>query len=171
MDALGLIKTRRAIRRFKKEPVSDKQIEAILEAGRWSPSGINNQPWRFMVLDGVRKNFLAEYTVYSSIVRGSDKVILVFLDRGESYHYEKDLMAIGACVQSMLLYIHSCGLGACWLGEILNKRAEIEKLLAIPKGLEMEALIALGKPAIIPKAGKRMLLKDLLVRPKTKVKG
>lgn len=163
MNMLKLIKERRAIRRFKRDAISETTIEDILEAARWSPSGLNNQPWKFMVLDGIDKNKLADYTVYSSVIRGSKKVILVFLDKTESYNYEKDLMAIGACIQNILLYIHAIGLGACWLGEILSKRKEIEKFLKPPKHLELEAVIALGKPAIVPKSGRRKELRSLVI--------
>ena len=47
---LDLIKTRRSVRKFRPEPVSDDLIETILEAGRWAPSGLNNQAWRFAVV-------------------------------------------------------------------------------------------------------------------------
>jgi hypothetical protein len=40
------IKTRRSIRQFKKEPVSDEVVNQILESGLWAPSGENNQPWK-----------------------------------------------------------------------------------------------------------------------------
>jgi nitroreductase len=164
MDILKLIKTRRSIRRFKRNQIPYKLIEKILEAARWAPSGLNNQPWRFLVLEKEKKNILANYTKYSFIVKNADKVILVFLDKDSSYHYEKDLMAIGACIQNMLLYIHSLKLGACWLGEILNQRDQIHKILKIPKNLELEAVIALGKPAIFPKKGKRKKIKDLILK-------
>jgi nitroreductase len=160
---LRTIKERRAVRRFKKETVHPKTIENILEAARWSPSGMNNQPWKFMVLDSKDKNRLSDYTVYSSVIREADKVILIFLDKKESYNYEKDLMAIGACIQNVLLYIHSIGLGACWLGEILSKRVEIEKFLKLTKDLELEAVIALGRPAMIPKSGRRTELAKLII--------
>lgn len=161
---LKVIRERRAIRSFKAEKIPDKTIENILEAGRWSPSGMNNQPWKFMVLDGSNKNKLADYTVYSSVIRSADKVILVFLDKKESYNYEKDLMSIGACIENILMYIHSLGLGACWLGEILSKRDEINSFLKPAKELELEAVIALGRPAIIPKSGKRKELKELIIK-------
>lgn len=124
-DALKFIRSRRSVRRFKKERIPAKTIEKILEAGRRAPSGLNNQPWRFMVLEGSRKNLLAGYTHYNYIIKAADKIILVFLDKKSSYDHEKDLMAIDACIQNMLLYIHWQKLGACWMGEILNKRKEI----------------------------------------------
>ncbi|UCC96209.1 MAG: nitroreductase [Candidatus Omnitrophota bacterium] len=163
MDALRLIRTRRSVRRFKKARIPDAAIEKILEAARWAPSGLNNQPWRFMVLEKDQKDVLADFTHYSYIVRGADKVILVFLDRNESYNYAKDIMAIGACIQNMLLYIHASGLGACWLGEILNKRKEIARILTISSNLELEAVIALGKPGPRPKRGSRKKLNRLVI--------
>lgn len=163
MEILDLIRTRRSIRRFRKGKISSRTIEKILEAGRWAPSGLNNQPWRFMVLEEEEKDNLAKYTKYSHIIKEADKLILVFLDKKASYHYEKDLMAIGACIQNMLLYIHSKKLGACWLGEILNKREEINKALNLPENLVLEAVIALGKPLRLPKKGERKNLRRLVL--------
>lgn len=163
MKALRLIKARRSIRKFKKKTVSKQAVEKILEAGRWAPSGLNNQPWRFMVLDKTRKNGLTAFTHYGHIIKSADKAILIFLDKKASYNYEKDLMAVGACIQNMLLYIHSQKLGACWLGEILNQRKQLEKFLKIPKYLELEAVLVLGYPLSIPKRGKRKQLKNLLI--------
>ncbi|MFH1771633.1 MAG: nitroreductase family protein [Candidatus Omnitrophota bacterium] len=163
MDLLQLIKERRSVRKFKKDSVSDSDINDILEAGRWAPSGLNNQPWQFMVLGEEQKDSLAGYTHYSHIVKDCNKTILIFLNKETSYNCEKDLLAIGACIQNILLVIHSKGLGACWLGEILNKRKEIYKLLKTPRNLELEAVIALGKPAQISKSGKRKPLKNLMV--------
>ncbi len=163
MDVLNLIKERRSIRKFKKEDIPYQKALQVLEAGRWAPSGLNNQPWRFLLLGGEKKDALANFTHYGSIIREADKVILVFLDKSSSYHYEKDLLAIGACVQNMLLYIHSLGWGACWLGEILNKRNEVNSLLNLKEDLELEAVIALGVPAALPKPTPRKKLKELML--------
>jgi len=163
MDILNLIKTRRSIRKFKKEDIPEEIILKILEAGKWAPSGLNNQPWRFMILEKERKDKIAIYTHYSDIIKNANKLILVFLDKKSSYNLEKDLLAIGACIQNMLIYIHSINLGACWLGEILNRREEVKKELNIEKDLELEAIIAIGKPAIFPKGPKRKEIKDLLI--------
>lgn len=164
MDILELIKTRRSIRKFENKNVSEKIIDEILEAGRWAPSGLNNQPWKFMALGGEDKDFLAECTKYSPIVNSANKLILVFFDKEDSYNRDKDLMAIGACIQNMLISIHSKGLGACWLGEILNQKAQIHKFLKTPKNLELSAVLALGYPLNYSRQGKRKKLKDLTIR-------
>ena len=49
-NILTLIKERRSIRKFKEGQVSDIIIDEIIEAGQWSPSGKNNQPWRFSII-------------------------------------------------------------------------------------------------------------------------
>jgi len=164
MNILKLIKQRRSIRKFKPEEISEELIKEILEAGRWAPSGLNNQPWRFMVLAGAKKDALAEYTKYSHIVKGCNKAVLVFMDKDILYNFEKDLMAVGACVQNMLLYIHSRGLGACWLGEILNKRDEINKFLKLSENLILEAVIALGKSSVSSQKSPRKNLEDLIIK-------
>ena len=166
MDSIKAIKTRRSVRKFKKEVVPDKVIEEILEAGHWAPSGLNNQPWKFIVLEKDKKDALADYTEYSYVIKNADKAILVFFDKESSYNQEKDLMAIGACIQNMLLCAHSLGYGSCWLGEILNQKQEVAKFLNTPKNLELEAVIALGEPLSLPKAAKRKQLKDLVIKAK-----
>ncbi len=49
-DFLELVKRRRSIRRFKKDPVPEEYVEKVLEATRFAPSGANSQPWEFVVL-------------------------------------------------------------------------------------------------------------------------
>ncbi len=60
---LKAIRERRSIRNFTDERIDEAGIEAILEAGRWSPSGLNNQPWKFvLVTDPMMRNSVAEKT-------------------------------------------------------------------------------------------------------------
>jgi nitroreductase len=47
---LELVKTRRSIRAFTDEPVSDEMVQQVIEAARWAPSGANSQPWEFIVI-------------------------------------------------------------------------------------------------------------------------
>jgi hypothetical protein len=58
----------------------------------------------------------------------------------------KDVLAVGASIQNMLLTIHSMGLGGVWLGEILKNKERVGELLGAEAGLELMAVIALGYP-------------------------
>jgi nitroreductase len=54
---MKVIQDRRSIREFTPEPVSDRDLDLLLEAARQAPSGENAQPWRFIVVkdEGMRK--------------------------------------------------------------------------------------------------------------------
>lgn len=47
---MKVIQDRRSIREYTAEPVSDQDLDMILEAGRQAPSGENAQPWRFIIV-------------------------------------------------------------------------------------------------------------------------
>ncbi len=140
---------RRSIRKFTDEPVSNEAITAILEAGRWAPSGLNNQPWRFLVVkrDDPRLGKLAECTKYAHIVRRSALCIAVVLEKEAMYSEMKDHQGAGACIQNMLLATHALGLGAVWLGQIVNDQAASLGALGLdPNVYELQVVIALGHP-------------------------
>jgi nitroreductase len=149
MDLFDAILGRRSIRRFTDQPVGREEIVRILEAGAWAPSGLNNQPWRFLVVSrsDPRKGELAELTKYGRIVRDAGALIVVLLARDAMYHPMKDYQGAGACIQNMLLAIHGLGLGGVWLGEIVNRSGEVLDALGLdPAAFELMAVIALGRP-------------------------
>jgi len=148
MDMLELIKTRRSIRTFTEKAVDDTMVDRIIEAGVWAPSGLNNQPWRFAIMrDTELKREISRLTHYSKVVLSANVLIAVFLDTASSYDRTKDVQAIGACIQNMLLYIHSEGLGAVWLGEILKSKEMLLRIIDGPRDFELMAVIALGHAA------------------------
>jgi len=73
-------------------------------------------------------------------------------------------MAIGACIQNMLLEGHSLGVGMCWLGEILNKKEELAEFLDLNDDLEIMAVITAGYPDEDVKQPGRKPLNSLKVR-------
>ncbi|MEA1923408.1 MAG: nitroreductase [Pseudomonadota bacterium] len=143
-----LICERRSVRHFSDRQPTENQIDAILEAGRWAPSGLNNQPWRFAVIrDPELQSKIASLTKYHRVIEEASVLINVFLDKDMLYHREKDIQSIGAALQNMLLMTHSLGLGAVWLGEILKNGEQVCKLLELPPRYELMAVIATGYPA------------------------
>lgn len=164
MDIFNILKERRSIRKYSDKPVSHELITKVLAAGQWAPSGLNNQPWRFLVIhDQGQKEKLAGFTKYSCIIKKAPALILVFLDHQATYDRDKDLMAIGACIQNMLLEAYSLGIGTCWLGEILRRKKAVAGYLRIPANLELMAVISLGYSAEEIKKGKRHLLNTMVL--------
>ncbi len=165
METEKCIRERRSVRRYAEGRISEEDIAAILEAARWAPSGLNNQPWRVAVVeDRDKAEEIAACTKYSSIVAGAPLLLAVFLDREASYDRDKDLMAVGAFIQNALLTIHSRGLGAVWLGEILNQKDSVARILEVPGDMELVAVLAIGKPSGEPGAGSRRELEELIIR-------
>jgi len=146
-EVIKAIHTRRSVREYTDKIPTDDEIKYVLEAGVWAPSGLNNQPWRFIVVRNEKTRAeLSELTHYKRTVLSAPVLIAVFLDSEASYDRTKDLMAVGACNQNMLLAAHSLGLGAVWLGEILKRKEDVNKLLDAPGSWELAAVIALGYP-------------------------
>ncbi|GAB4296114.1 MAG: nitroreductase [Thiohalomonadaceae bacterium] len=60
MDVTTALTRRSSIRAFLDQPVSEEQIRAILDAARWTPSGVNSQPWQVAVVRGETKQKLSD---------------------------------------------------------------------------------------------------------------
>lgn len=146
MNVLDCIGRRRSVRLFAKVQIARNKIDTILESGTLAPSGKNGQPWRFFVVqrekDLLRR--IAEQTVYQAWVSEADCLILVFLDREKSYHEIKDALAVGACMENMLLAAEELGIGACWNGEILRNAEEVRKMCTLAERYQLMALLVLG---------------------------
>ena len=145
---LNAILQRRSIREFTDAPVDDSLLHSIIQAGIWAPSGLNNQPWRFVIVKDVKtRTLLAAQTSYSHIILASPALIVVYLDTREMYDEIKDHQAAGACLQNMLLAVEAYDLGAVWLGQILNNKAAVNTILALDSNYDLMAVLAIGHPA------------------------
>lgn len=163
MSILEAIRARRSVRDFTDQELMEEQIEQILEAGRWAPSGLNNQPWRFAIVKNREvKEQIAACTSYARTIKGANLLIAVFLDTDVMYDRTKDVQAIGACIQNMLLAVHDLGLGACWMGEILNRRDQVERILQVPKSFELMTVLAIGYPEPGEHSSSRKILTELV---------
>jgi len=154
---LKLIRSRRSIRKFKPYKLSKRELGMILEAARWAPSGLNVQPWQFIVVQDKEKIAqLARHIMlklpYSSSELKNAACVIAVIKTIPTRSYE-----IGAAIQNMLLVTHSLGLASCWVGSF-NKKA-VSKLLKIPPLKELLYLVIIGKPAEKPKKNRKPLSK------------
>jgi nitroreductase len=144
----GAILSRRSIREFTREPVARDLLHRIVTAGIWAPSGLNNQPWRFvLVRDRATMDRLARLTTYAHIIEQAPALIVVYLDGSATYNAVKDYQSAGACIQNMLLATEELGLGAVWLGQILQNKEQVNDLLQLDDRFELMAVVAVGHPA------------------------
>ena len=149
MDILELIKGRRSIRKYTDEPVSDEDLNRILEAGRWAPSANNTQPCRFIVVKSREmRRRLADVLPTGTFLAEAQVGIAVVVDPEASRRYLEDG---AAATQNMLLEAHSLGLGACWIGCYgTEKETGGRKVLDIPEEQRLQCVISIGHPAESP---------------------
>ncbi len=165
MNILEGIYTRRSVREFADQPVEREQLLEIIKAGTWAPSGLNNQPWRFVILrkEDVKKE-LGRQTKYGFVVERAPACIAVFVDRTVMYDDVKDHQAMGACIQNMLLAAHAMGLGAVWLGEILKNAGAVRTLLGLPIEMELMAVVPIGYPKAQKHSSSRKAVSEVLLK-------
>ncbi len=165
-DCIDFIINRKSVRHFQNKDVEMEKIYDILNAARWAPSGLNNQPWKFIIVKSSQiKEQIGNLSHYKRIFFEAPVLIPFFLDKDSIYHREKDILGVGAAVENMLLAIEALGLGGVWLGEILKARKQVESILKVDSSLELLGIVALGYPdKTTPKKRKRKDLKEIIIK-------
>ncbi|MDY0109510.1 MAG: nitroreductase family protein [Candidatus Krumholzibacteria bacterium] len=149
MDAIDAILTRRSIRTYLDQPVSDEHIEILLRAGMAAPSAGNQQVWEFVVIDD-RALLEAIPTAhpYAQMCAKAPLCIAVCADPSREKYSGFWVQDCSAATQNILLAAHALGLGAVWLGIAPggDRAHQVADLLKLPAGIEPLALIAVGYP-------------------------
>ena len=161
---LDAIYRRRSIREFTDKEIASEQLHEIVRAGIWAPSGLNNQPWRFVIIKNPDiKDQVAQQTHYGHIVKNANALIAVYLSKEDMYDTLKDSQSAGACIQNILLAAEVLELGAVWLGQILKNKVEVNKILGLAENYDLMAVVALGHPAHHNQKSKRKEVSELLL--------
>jgi len=133
--------TRRSIRTYEEKQISDEQLNALLEAAKYAPSGGNSQTWKFTVVQNkekleqlnsmVRESFRhleVDEKTYRSKKSGkkvaekdnykfyynAPTLIIVSNDR----EYSNCMADSAIAIENILLAAHSLGLGACYVNQL-----------------------------------------------------
>ena len=153
MELLEAIRTRRSIRRFKKETVPPELIEKMLEAARWAPSSVNSQPWEFIVVTGPEtKKRISRSFNFSSFLNEAPLAIAVVVDRLRTACPVQDGTT---AAYAIWLAAHDLGLGVCWINP--NIPGGIKKILGIPFTKKLITVLAIGYPDEAPVHTRRKL--------------
>jgi nitroreductase len=166
LDTLDLLKTRRSVRTFANEPVSEAVLEELIEAGCWAPSGSNAQAWNFVVLrDKERIRKLQRFSPGLFVTPPAAIVVCVDKERafnkgGELGRDVMSLFDVAMATQNILLMAHAKGLGACVLRGF--DQSAYRLLLEMPDHISPELLIILGVPKSVPKAPPRRPLSEVM---------
>ena len=145
MDALTAIFTRRSVRKYTEEVLTDEQKKILLKAGLYAPSAKNLQPARFIAIDD--RKVLDEINnahPYAKMILEAPFAIVVCGDttvNPDQWHID-----CSAATQNILIAAKSMGLDSVWLGVYPTKdRVEsIQALLHLPKEIVPLSIAVIG---------------------------
>jgi nitroreductase len=166
MSILEVIKERRSVRKYKADPIPDDALYRVLEAARFSPSGKNLQPWKFiLVRNESLKQRLVEASVRQTFIAEAPVVIVAcgFPDRCYSRmgNYMKSWSVdVAIAIEHMILQAQEEGLGTCWIGAF--EETDVKSILNIPEGVRVLALTPLGYPDESPLPRGRKNLEEIV---------
>jgi nitroreductase len=164
-DFIEFIKQRKSSRNFIYQKIEKETILTILECARWAPSGNNSQPWRVcVVIHPTVKRMLSELSKYGGIIEDAYVNLVIFLDLERGYNRVKDAQAIGAFMENILLGVHAYDdLGAVWIGEILDRKEEVNEIFKFSNDkFELMGIIAIG---VVDEAREKVSEKERKRRP------
>lgn len=166
MSILKIIKERRSVRRYRPDPIPEEALLRVLDAARFSPSGKNLQPWKFIIVrDKALKRHLAEASNRQSFIAEAPVIVVAcgFPDRCYSRmgNYMKSWpVDVAIAVEHMILQAQEEGMGTCWIGAF--EEEEVKSLLNVPDGVRVLALTPLGYPDENPVPRKRKSLEEIV---------
>ncbi len=149
MDAIEAIMTRRSIRKYAAQPVSDEVVEKLLRAGMAGPSAANEQPWHFVVVkDRSLLDQVPSFHPFSHMLKEAALAILICEDPRLEVIKGRGMLDCSAATENILLAAHALGLGAVWLGiyPVKERMNGMRKLLQIPSKIVPVALVSIGYP-------------------------
>jgi len=160
MSLLDVILSRRSIRKYENKEIPQEILQQILESGRWAPSAINRQPFRFVVvkdreiMKDLCDNLITRFVKYAPVA------IVGCADVKSLLTGKWAVVDTTIAMQNMVIAAWALEIGSCWIGACSEE--VVKKLLKIPDNWKVVALVTLGYPAEQPKPKKKKPLEDLV---------
>ena len=160
MELLKLLQSRRSIRKYTDEHISDETLEKILKAGLLAPSSRAIYPVELVaVRDKEMLRKLSECKAAgAAMLKDADAAIVVVGDTAKSDAWIEDC---SITMTLMMLEATEQGVGSCWVqcrGRRTSEGTSTEKciraLLSIPENYGVLAILSLGMPAENPETRK-----------------
>ncbi len=151
MSAMEAILTRRSVRSYTDDPVSEEQIRALLRAAMAAPSGHNTQSWEFVVVTDQRKvDEVLEINRHLGMAKTAPLAILTCVNLQKENSRLTATQNVSAATQNILLAAHSMGFGAVWTGVPQDDMALIKRwqsVFKLPEYVLPLAFVVIGKPS------------------------
>jgi nitroreductase len=149
MNLIDTIKTRRSVRKFIAEPVSDELVEKLLRAAMLAPSAGNQQPWHFVVVrDRKKLDAVPAYHPYCKMINQATVAILVCGEAEGKKWPDFWVQDCSAAIQNLLLAARAEGLGTVWTGvyPLEDRMSGCRDTFDLPEHIIPFAIIPIGWP-------------------------
>ncbi|MCL4560351.1 MAG: nitroreductase family protein [Chloroflexi bacterium] len=165
MNVSEAIRTKRAVRKFRDEPIPTEAVQAILNAGRRAQSAKNLQPWRFIAIqDKATLKALSEMGTYAGhLADAALGVAILTPDPASRYSVMFDA---GQAAAFMQLAAWELGIASC--PATIYEPEKARELLGFPDELHLRVAFSFGYPLDKtelerpPQKGDRLALEDIV---------
>lgn len=177
MNTTDCIKTRRSIRAYKEEAISQDVIKEVVDLARFAPSWKNTQIARYYVVQDVAlkqniaENCMMGFTFNTKTLTNAPAlVVLAYVEKRSGYERDGsfstskedrwEMFDAGIAAQTFCLAAHEKGLGTCIMG--IFDEAKIAEAISLPEGQKVGAVVAIGYPEAQPEAPARKEAEQLV---------
>ena len=164
MEFSDLVVQRYSVRAYKPDPVSDKELEGVLDAARLAPTAANRQAFQLIVIHTagrekeLKRIYGRDWFVQAPLVICACGMPGKNWVRSDGKNYNDVDVAI--VMDHLILAAANLGLGTCWIGAFDPSAAR--EVLGLPTDVEPVAFTPLGYPADEPRAKVRKALPELV---------
>jgi nitroreductase len=138
----------RVVRKYLAQPLSDEDVTAILEAGRWTGSAKNRQDWAFVVIDDPEQQArLADCGRFSQPLRDA-RFLVIPVRLPDGYEFD-----IGRVSQNMMLAAAARGVGSCPV--TLHDETCAAGVLGLPADHQARYALCFGYPDVAAEEASR----------------
>jgi len=158
MKVAEAVYKRRSMRSFTQKAISNEVLAELVDGARVGPSAGNRQPLEYIAVNepGLCAQLFdclkwAMYTAPKGTPAPGARptAYVVVLRRGDTVLGDTALYDVGAALQTMCLMAEEKGLGSCWIKTV--NFPKVREIFAVPEGIEIDCVLALGHPAEEPK--------------------
>jgi nitroreductase len=169
------IKARRSIRKYQNRPVSESDVDHLLDLARYAPSSMNGQPWHFIVIrDHAIKKEIAEIknrycpvekrSYEADFLETAPVIVVICVDTERSFGRELENSVLAAA--HLLFAARAAGLGSVYMSAHSSDEPELEeeigRKLNIPNTIRPITIIPLGYPHETPRPKALRPLKEMI---------
>ena len=140
-EQIPLLRSLRAHRDYTDQPIADEVVQDILEVGRWTGSGRNQQPWEVLVVrdrDLLQKLATGGGAAYH-LATSQFSIVLVMADESRQFD-------AGRLAERLMLAAWTYGIGSCIAGLSPEGEAAAKTLLGIPGERDTHTILGFGYP-------------------------